>query len=276
MVGDITPLALFARLRWLDGRPLLETIEPYRRRLFDAAAVRVESGRLQYSLVLSGRGKKNYKTTDLVLAALHALLVDSPGGNQCYLLANDEDQAGDDLELAKLLIKANPVLGEWLLPPRAREIARRDGAGFLAVLPAQDAIGAHGKTFRFCGFDELHGYRSWDTLEAMQPDPSRLDAQTWIVSYATLMHRPGVPLFDLCKMGRAGTDPRMLLSWYAADYTTDPEFADAGPRDAREPIEHELERPGLPRTAAAPAAVAQVPPSASESSGAAGRVRVSA
>ena len=36
---------------------------------------------------------------------------------------------------------------------------------------------------------------------------------------------PGVTLFDLCAGGRAGTDPRMLFSWYAADYTTDP----AGP-----------------------------------------------
>jgi hypothetical protein len=97
-VASIAPLALFAPLRWLDGRPLLDTIEPYRRRLFEAAATVDDTARLVYSLVLAGRAKKNWKTCDLVLAALHALLDDSPGGNQCYLLANDEDQAGDDLE----------------------------------------------------------------------------------------------------------------------------------------------------------------------------------
>jgi hypothetical protein len=29
-----SPLDFFSRLKWIDGRPLLETIEPYRRKLF--------------------------------------------------------------------------------------------------------------------------------------------------------------------------------------------------------------------------------------------------
>ena len=41
----------------------------------------------------------------------------------------------------------------------------------------------------------------------------RPDAQLWITSYASIFHRPGVPLIDLCRIGRAGDDPRMLFSW---------------------------------------------------------------
>src|SRR5262249_27725074 len=162
--------------------------------------------------------KKNWKSADLVLATLFCLVAnDDPAGNQCYILANDEGQAADDLSLAKKLIECNPLLSERLVI-RQKSIVRRDGRGFLQILPAGDIVGTHGKTFKFCGFDEIHGYRTWDILEAMQPDPTR-HSLTWITSYASIYHKPGVPLSDLCRQGRAGTDPRMLFSWYAADFT---------------------------------------------------------
>jgi hypothetical protein len=103
------------------------------------------------------------------------------------------------------------------------------------VLPAGDVVGTHGKTYRLVAYDEIHGHRTWDSLEAMQLDPTRPDAQMWITSYATLFHKPGVPLFDLCQQGRTGADPRMLFSWYAADYTTDPDFAEADPESRANP-----------------------------------------
>ena len=76
---------------------------------------------------------------------------------------------------------------------------------------------------------EIHGYKTWDILEALQPDPTRLDAQQGITSYASLYHKPGVPLFDMLLKGKTGADARMLLSWYAADWTNDP----ASPRVIR-------------------------------------------
>lgn len=231
----LSPVALFERLAWIDGSPLLSHLEPYRvrlfRRFFDEFD---ETGRLRYNLGLFGRAKKNWKTADLVFAALYALMDDSPGGNQCYLLANDKDQAADDLGLAKKLVAVNAVLADWLTV-RASVIERKDGAGFLEILPAQDVVGAHGKTYRFAGFDEIHGYRNWDILEAMQFDPTRPNAQQWITSYASIYHRPGVPLFDLCRAGWAGDDPRMLFSWYAADRTTDPDLVDARPEERANP-----------------------------------------
>jgi phage terminase large subunit-like protein len=38
-----------------------------------------------------------------------------------------------------------------------------------------------------------------------------------------------MPLYDLKKIGLDGSDPRMLFSWYSADFTTDPEFIQAEP-----------------------------------------------
>jgi hypothetical protein len=55
-------------------------------------------------MVLSGRAKKNWKSTDLVFAGFNRpLMWESPQGNDCLLLADNEDQAGDDLTLAKKL-----------------------------------------------------------------------------------------------------------------------------------------------------------------------------
>ena len=231
MTSPIRWSAVAGLLRWIDGSPLMAHIEPYRAKLFTLALDTFDpDGRPRYNLILCGRAKKNWKTADLCLAALFALVSDSPAGHdsECYLLANDADQARDDLALAKKIVKANPDLAQWL-KVKANSIERKDGRGFLEVLPAGDVVGQHGKSYRFVGYDEVHGYRDWGVFEAMQPDPHRLDAQQWITSYASLFHRPGAPLFDLTQQGKAGTDARMLFSWYAADFTTDPAFANAPP-----------------------------------------------
>ncbi len=232
----LTSAEFFGALSWIDGRPLPAVIEPYRQRLMaDFLDTLDTDGRQRFNLGLAGRAKKNWKSADLVLIGFDALLAnDSPGGNQVYVLGNDEEQAGDDLSLAKKLIDANAILSERLAV-KQKAIERLDGRGFMMILPAGDVVGTHGKTYRLAAFDEIHGYRTWDILEAMQLDPTRPDAQMWITSYASIYHRPGVPLFDLCRQGRVGGDPRMLFSWYAADYTTDPDYADADPETRANP-----------------------------------------
>lgn len=227
------PLNFFRRLKWIDGKPLVT--EPYRARIFEQALYTFEDERPQYNLILSGRAKKNWKSADLILAGLYRLLAwQSAGGNQCYVLANDENQAGDDLELAKKLIAVNPILAD-AVEVRQKLIERNDAKGFLEILPAGDISGTHGKTYLFAGFDEIHAYKTWDLLEAMQLDPTRLDAMMWITSYASIYHKPGVPLFDLFAAGKKGADPRMFFSWYAADYTTDSALANASPEDKANP-----------------------------------------
>jgi hypothetical protein len=224
-----TSLEFFSALKWLDGRPLLDTIEPYRRAIFaDVLDTHGDDGLPRYNFALAGRAKKNWKTSDLVLAALYRFLPwPSVKGNDCFILANDEQQAGDDLSLMKKLIKANPLL-EREVVIHIKEIIRKDGGGTMRILPARDAMGAHGKSFCFIGYDEIHGYRDHDLFEALAPDPTRHDALVWITSYNTIRHAPGIPLYDFLQMGKRGDDPRMYFSWYAADYTTD----EAVPEDA--------------------------------------------
>lgn len=226
----ISPLLFFKHLKWLDGKPLLNTIEPYRRVLFRRFLHEFNAdGTPRYNLGLFGRAKKNFKTTDLVLGGLYKLFVGkAPQGNDVLLIANDEGQANDDLDLCKKLVRANRILLVEL-DILQKSLRRKDGRGTLKILPAGDAVGAHGKTYTLLGFDELHGQRTWDLLEALAPDPLRKDAQTWITSYDTIYNSPGVPLYDLKQMGTAGTDPRMLFSWYSGELCTDPNFADFEP-----------------------------------------------
>ena len=69
-----TSLQFFSQLKWLDGRPLLDTIEPYRRDIFRKALDSFDArGRPLYNMVVAGRGKKNAKSLDLILAALFVL-----------------------------------------------------------------------------------------------------------------------------------------------------------------------------------------------------------
>ncbi len=238
------PLKFFSLLKWIDGRPLLDVVEPYRRRIFDHALYSFEEGRSRYNLMLGGRAKKNWKSADLILAALYRLLAwQSEGGNQCYILANDEGQAADDLELAKKLIRSNAILAD-AVDIKQKIIERRDGKGFLEILPAQDVAGSHGKTYLFAGFDEIHEYRNWDLLEAMQLDPTRPDSLMWVTSYASIYHKPGVPLFDLLAGGWNGKDKRMFFSSYASDRTTDPDFENALPEDRANPSRNSWNDPG--------------------------------
>jgi hypothetical protein len=230
-----TALQFFAHLKWLDGKNLLDTIEPYRRALFTQALDEVADGRPRFNLVLVGRAKKNWKSSDLVLAALYCLLMRrSALGNSGFIIASDEDQAADDLDLAKRLLAVNPDLRAEI-EPLAKELRLRDGSGALRILPGKDVAGAHGKTAAFVGFDEIHTMRSWDPLEALQPDPTRPDALTWITSYDTIYNTEGVPLFDLKRIGRSGGDTRMLFSWYSADLCTDASFAELPPEQRANP-----------------------------------------
>jgi hypothetical protein len=105
----IAPLEPFSHLKWIDDRALLD-IEPYRRRIFTETLYTFgEGGTPHYNLALTGRGKKNWKSADLILAALYRFLAwGSPQGNDCFLLANDEGRAGDDLKLLKKVIAVTP------------------------------------------------------------------------------------------------------------------------------------------------------------------------
>ena len=228
-----SPIAFFGMLKWIDGRPLLSTVEPYRRHILSTVLYEFDGDRPRYNFALTGRGKKNFKTTDLILATLYRFVAwHSPAGNDCFVLANDEGQAADDLKLAKLLIAANPDLAAEV-EVQAKQIVRRDGRGTLAILPARDSAGAHGKTFSICGFDEIHAYKDYSLFEALAQDPTRHDSLTWVTSYNAMNARAGVPIYDFMNQGKAGDDERMFFSWYSGSYTTDPALVDAAEPEVR-------------------------------------------
>lgn len=212
------PFALFDRLVWIDGRPLRDVMEPYRRTILRESLFTFRpDGSPLYRRILTGRGKKNSKTTDSVLSALYKLLVWKPAGHrgsQVYFVASDLGQANDDLTLCKLLIRRNPLL-EDEVTLKSNIIERKDGGGFIEILPAGDAAGLHGKTYLFLVVDELHTQRDYRLLEAMEIDRTRPDAVQWFASYASLYRHAGVPLNDLLRQHERKTDPRLYVSWYA-------------------------------------------------------------
>ena len=232
-----TSLQFFSQLQWLDGSPLLDRIEEYRRAIFTKMLDSFGAdGRPLYNLGVFGRGKKNWKSCDLVLAALYCLVIRrSPLGNDGIIAASDEGQAGDDLALAKKLVVCNRDLGAEI-ELLAKELRLKDGSGSLKVIPARDVLGSHGKTYAFLGVDELHTRKDWSLLEALTADPTRTDSLTWITSYDTLFNVPGVPLYDLKQLGKTGSDPRMLFSWYSGgDLCTDSTFAELPPEQRANP-----------------------------------------
>jgi hypothetical protein len=83
--GAPHPFDFFAQLVWLDGRPLMDTIEPYRRDIFESVLWTFDAdGNPQINMAVNGRAKKNWKSTDLILAAFYRLLVwPSAAGNDC-------------------------------------------------------------------------------------------------------------------------------------------------------------------------------------------------
>jgi hypothetical protein len=101
--------------------------------LVDGALSFDQDGRPKFNLILTGRAKKNWKTADLILAGLYRLLAwRSRAGIQCYILANDQDQAGDDLELAKKIVWVNPAIADFV-NVKQKLIERKDGKGFLEI-----------------------------------------------------------------------------------------------------------------------------------------------
>ncbi len=73
------PFDFFSKLRWIDGRPLLPRIEPYRRAIFEAAYQHDDgldrgtpgtASRVKYNLILCGRPKKELEDSRLGFVVL--------------------------------------------------------------------------------------------------------------------------------------------------------------------------------------------------------------
>ncbi|MDN5941450.1 MAG: terminase large subunit [Nitrospira sp.] len=206
-------LKFLALLFWLDGRPLLPLLPPVWIEILNEVFTFQDDGFLRFRRVLTMMGKKNLKSLMAMVLTLYFCMVwkaHGSKGNQIYVLANDKDQASDDLTLLKKLVWCNPVLLAGLTI-KGDIVERKDGQGFIQILPAGDAIGMHGKSYLLAIFDEIHGMRNYDVLTAMELDRSRPDAMQVFCTYASLHRHAGVPLVDMLKQHEAGTDPRLYV-----------------------------------------------------------------
>ncbi len=114
-------------------------------------------GRPKYNLVLAGRGQEELEVCRLdpggVLSVLR--LAEPGAATTCSCSRPTKGRLPTILKLAKKLIAANPILAREV-EVKAKVIERLDGKGELKILPAGDVGGAHGKTYLFVGFDEIH------------------------------------------------------------------------------------------------------------------------
>ena len=136
------------RLRWIDERPLVECIKPYRQRLFAQFFDEQDAGCVRFNLGLFGRAKKNWKSADLALADFIA----SSASHQWVTRAiatfwrTTPNRPGRSV-IGEKTRESNGVLQASLTLNRQHRTEGRARL-FLTVLPAQDVVGTHGKSYR--------------------------------------------------------------------------------------------------------------------------------
>lgn len=214
----------FLRLMvWFDGRRLSDLLMPFQYEILHSMLGTVRPDDVPwYKRGLLHMGKKNGKSLLLILASMIVLHTDKPmgrKGTQIYFVASDQDQADDNLSFAKKLYKVNPILSDEV-SIKTNVIELKRGDGFVEILPAQDASGMHGKSYRLMCLDELHTQKSYDVLEGLEMDPARPDAQQLFGSYSPLLPRPGIPISDILKQHADGVDPRLFVFSRSGDIET--------------------------------------------------------
>ena len=177
-----------------------------------------QDGRPLYSMVLAGRGKKNGKSLDLILAALFVLMIRrSVQGSDGYILANEATRPAMTWRWR----------ASWLPAIRSFQVRSshwRASCGFGMVARRSrycrrgTPLARTARSRRLSATMKFGHIATGRLMEAMQPDPTRADTLQWVTSYARLFTTAGAPLHDLMQIGKAGKDPRMLFSWYSGDF----------------------------------------------------------
>lgn len=216
---DDTRTAMIDRMltvmRWIDGRRMIDVAMPFQLNILKEflATVRLEDMALWYKRGLIHIAKKNAKTLMLISSAMILLHTDKPMGRkgcQVVYVANDEGQADENLDFTKKLYRANPIMLD-AVRIKSNVIELKDGSGYIEIVASKNADGLHGRSYRLLCFDELHAQTDYRVLEALELDPTRLDAQQLFASYSPLTPRPGIPITDMLAQHRDGVDPRFFV-----------------------------------------------------------------
>jgi hypothetical protein len=222
-----TSLDFFERLRWIDGKPLLGTIETYRRDIFTAALDTFRpDGLPKYNLVVSGRGKKNWKSSDLILAALYLR-----GGLPFSTYSSGvrtrrlDKMAADHDPVAIKDRKAHRIefLKKWKKPkPLDLKIASSGKPSALqrGIIPALDALDVQTKWWSWnpltqgdCTMDDATIWLSSDGTGIFSAyTKTSDDGDVWIVQALALKDNNGVALYTIPKFD--GPTMSWEDSWY--------------------------------------------------------------
>jgi Phage Terminase len=202
-------------MRWLDGRTMASVLMPFQKDILKTylSTIRSEDGALWYKRGLIHVAKKNAKTLLLILASMILLHTDKPLGRkgcQIIYVANDENQADENLDFTKKLYRVNPMLLDEVVI-RNNIIELKNGTGYIEIVASRNADALHGRSYRLLAFDELHAQADYRVLEALELDPTRPDAQQLFASYSPLTPKPGTPIVDLLRQHLDGVDPQLFV-----------------------------------------------------------------
>lgn len=200
---------------WLDGRRMADVLMDFQTDILKTflCTIRREDKALWFKRGLIHVAKKNAKTLLLILSAMIILHTDkSLGRKGCQIIyvANDEDQADENLDFTKKLYRVNPILLDEV-QLKSNVIELKSGGGYVEIVPSRNADGLHGRSYRLLCFDELHAQADYRVLEALELDPTRPDAQQLFASYSPLTPTPGTPIVDMLRQYQDGVDPRFYV-----------------------------------------------------------------
>lgn len=202
-------------MRWLDGRRMADVLMDFQTNILKTflTTIRPEDQALWFKRGLIHIGKKNAKTLLLILSSMILLHTDKPLGRkgcQIIYVANDEDQADENLDFTKKLYRVNPILLDEV-QIKSNVIELKNGTGYIEIVASKNADGLHGRSYRLLCFDELHAQPDYRVLEALELDPTRPDAQQLFASYSPLTPKPGTPIVDMLRQYQEGIDPRFYV-----------------------------------------------------------------
>jgi len=178
-------IVLFAEEQWIDRtaeRPIV--LMPHQKRFLRHVLTRDADGRFPYVTIIDSQVKKSGKTELAALVTLWVALTE-PGLPECYVLANDLEQAqARSFAAIKQVIQRNPILRAECKVAQRRIIL--PSGGFIEALPSDYAGGA-GANPTMTTWDELWAYRSESSMrlfEEFTPVPTRKNSIRWIATYA--------------------------------------------------------------------------------------------
>lgn len=174
-------------------------------------------------------GRKNGKTAiSAFLCLLHLCGPEARPNSQLYSAAQSRDQAGILFNLAAKIVRMSPDLAEFVgIRDTAKQLYCEDLGTLYRALSA-DASTAYGLSPVFIVHDELgqvRGPRS-ELYEALETATGAQESPLSIV-ISTQAPNPTDLLSVLIDDAKTGSDPRVVLSLYAADDEADPFSEDA-------------------------------------------------